>query len=253
MREDERHRPLDEEPPTEAWPEADSGPAEDEEAGDLGSEAATSPSTAGLIEVGSFTLRDVDLTGMGGHLETEAEQGADGRTSANGSYRSPDAQAAVPFDRNQSSALQQGDQSEQVVWFGWTPIEIHDNQDGTGYRYRPNREAPFFIQDPDDPLRYLFERELDAMVAAEGKWIANGNPDMRLEELRAAALQREGAYTRILRRFPHLEYEYTDVFDEGTRWMTDGEVWLCHQCNLAIGPEWWTCPSCERRWLDTQD
>ena len=172
VREDRRFRSLedrateiqDDEPPIESWPEVDSGPAEDEEAGNLGSEAATSTSTAGIIEVGHFTLRDEDPIQTEGHLETEAEQGANGRTSANGSYRSPDAQAATPFDRHQSSALQQGDQSEQVAWIGWAPISIQDNLDGTGCYYRPNREAPFFIQDPDDPLRYLFDQELMCMI-----------------------------------------------------------------------------------------
>ena len=176
--------------------------------GDLGSEAATSASSAGIVEVGYFTLRDEDPIRLEGHLETEAEQGADGRTSANGSYRSPDAQAATPFDRHQSSALQQGDQSEQVAWIRWVPTPIHDNGDGTGHRCRPNREMPFFIEDPDDPLRYLCDVELFALVAAEGRWIAGQNPDMQTEELRAVSLQRgEGAYARMLRRFPHLEYE----------------------------------------------
>ena len=96
------------------WSESASEPADDEETGNLGSGAATSASSSGLVEVAVITLRDEGPIQLAGHLETEAEQGADGRTSANGSYRSPDAQAAVPFDRHQSSALQQGDQSEQV-------------------------------------------------------------------------------------------------------------------------------------------
>ena len=132
--EDRRFRSLeerateiqDDEPPIESWPEVDSEPAEDEEVGNLGSEAVTSASSAGIVEIGHFTLRDEDQIQPEGHLETEAEQGADGRTSANGSYRSPDAQAAVPFDRHQSSPLQQGDQSELVAWQGWRPIEIRD-------------------------------------------------------------------------------------------------------------------------------
>ena len=113
---------------------------------------------------------------------------------------------------------------------------------------------PFFIEDPDDPLRYLCDVELFALVAAEGKWIAGQNPDMQTEELRAVGLQRgEGAYARMLRRFPHLEYELDEKFDEGTNWMSDQEARLCSGCHLALGPEWWICPSCERWWLDDQD
>ena len=57
----------------------------------------------------------------------------------------------------------------------------------------------------------------------------------------------------MLQRFPHHEYEYADVFDEGTRWMRDEEVVVCTGCGLILGPEWWICPSCERWWLDSQD
>ena len=82
------------------------------------------------------------------HLETEAERGAIGRTSASGSYRSPDAQAAMPFTsstgRHDSTPDQRGDQSRDVAWMNWAPIPVYaptDSQnmhDGTGYYHRPN-------------------------------------------------------------------------------------------------------------------
>ena len=42
----------DDEPPAVSWPEVDSGPAEGEEVADLGSEAPTSASSAGIVEIG---------------------------------------------------------------------------------------------------------------------------------------------------------------------------------------------------------
>ena len=62
--EERRLRPLDDrateipddEPPIVSWPEVDSGPAEDEEVANLGSEAPTSASSAGIVEIGHFVL-----------------------------------------------------------------------------------------------------------------------------------------------------------------------------------------------------
>ena len=88
-------------------------------------------------------------------------------------------------------------------------MEILDNLDGTGVRHRPNREPPFFIQDPDDPLRFLFMEEILAMIAAEGKWLADRNPGAAVEELRTAALSRPRPYARMMRRFPYCEDEFT--------------------------------------------
>ena len=91
-----------------------------------------------------------------------------------------------------------------MAWRNWAPIEVHaraDDQnthDGTGYYYRPNRESPFFIQDPGDPLRFLFIEEIMAMISAEGKWLADRNPEAGVEELRAAALNRPGPYARMM-------------------------------------------------------
>ena len=78
---------------------------------------------------------------------------------------------------------------------------IYVNEDGTdareGYLDRPNREPPWVIVDPDEPLRMLFEWEVLMMIGSEARYIVERYPHSSQAELRDVSRTNHGPYARM--------------------------------------------------------
>ena len=231
-----------------SWPDSD--PSE------MPDEAASSAVRPGRVE----RNREPETT-VSPRAPTEGEDGAAGLNDHGTGFGSPFAQAA---SSGEASDTQMGSQRLVFSLAGPEPV-IHWRRDDddpdavTGYVERNPTESdpayPWRIEDPDEPLRWLYYHEICCIIMTEAHEFRMAYPDSSDVERAMRAEIANGPYGRMLTRvrdYPFLVSDIRAAFHHGLQ--RENVVAIqCNQCRTAHGLEFWVCPMCYRRWNEYHD